>query len=130
MTDVVDVCRFKVRILVCGGRDYLGFGAVYDTLRIIMQELELAPKDVLIIVGGARGADTYGEEWARDMGIACKVEYADWGRYGVSAGCVRNQKMLDEYAPHIVVSAPGGRGTADMRRRAASEFAEIIDIPA
>ena len=43
---------------------------------------------------------------------------ADWKVRGRAAGHIRNQQMLDEGRPHLVVAFPGGRGTADMVRRA------------
>ena len=42
---------------------------------------------------------------------------ADWTKHGKAAGPIRNQKMLDE-CPDLVVAFPGGKGTADMVRRA------------
>ena len=70
------------------------------------------------------------QRWAYDLGVSCEIEYADWGRYGLGAGPKRNQKMLDDYSPHLVVSAPGCKGTADMKRRSRNEFVEVVDIPA
>jgi hypothetical protein len=43
---------------------------------------------------------------------------ADWNTHGRAAGPIRNQRMLDEVKPELVVAFPGGRGTADMVRRA------------
>lgn len=39
-------------------------------------------------------------------------------KHGRAAGPIRNQQMLDEGKPHLVVAFPGGTGTADMVRRA------------
>ena len=43
---------------------------------------------------------------------------ADWKKYGKSAGPLRNQRMIDEGKPDLVVAFPGGVGTADMISRA------------
>jgi hypothetical protein len=43
---------------------------------------------------------------------------ADWARHGNAAGLVRNQQMLDDGKPDLAVAFPGGKGTADMVRRA------------
>jgi hypothetical protein len=43
---------------------------------------------------------------------------ADWEKLGRSAGPIRNQAMLDEGRPDLVVAFPGHHGTADMVRRA------------
>lgn len=49
---------------------------------------------------------------------------ADWKRDGRGAGPIRNQRMIDEGKPHIVIAFPGGKGTADMVMRA-----EMAGIP-
>ena len=53
---------------------------------------------------------------ARD--VACTPQPADWKRYGRGAGPARNQAMLVEFNPQLLVAFPGGKGTADMVRRA------------
>lgn len=39
-------------------------------------------------------------------------------KYGKSAGPIRNQTMLDDGKPDLVLAFPGGRGTADMVAKA------------
>ena len=41
---------------------------------------------------------------------------------------LRNQRMLDEGKPDLVVAFPGGRDTADMVRRARSAGVEVVEI--
>ena len=45
-----------------------------------------------------------------------------------SAGHIRNQVMLDKGKPDVVVAFPGGRGTADMVRRAEGAGIEVRRI--
>ena len=66
----------------------------------------------------ARGADRFAQEWANANGVAWIVYDANWTKHGRAAGPIRNQQMLDEGRPTLVVAFPGGRGTADMVRRA------------
>jgi hypothetical protein len=68
----------------------------------------------LVIAGGARGADTLAEEWAKAVGLPCRVFMADWAGLGRKAGPIRNEQMLSKGQPHLVVAFPGGRGTAHM----------------
>ena len=51
---------------------------------------------------------------------------AEWDKYGVSAGPIRNQKMIDEGKPDLVFAFPGGRGTTDMIRRAAVAGIRVV----
>ncbi len=97
-------------VLVCGGRTFndkeLLF-TVLDTLTITR-----------LIHGGARGADALTGRYARARGIPYDVFEADWHRHGRASGPIRNQRMLDEAHPNLVIAFPGGRGTNDMIRRA------------
>lgn len=115
-----------LRVLVCGGRNYK------DQRRVIreLDRLSLGwPKtppdkygnwlpDVLIIAGGASGVDLFAADWAAINGTDYQEFKADWKEYGRAAGPIRNQRMLEEGKPDLVVAFPGGPGTADMVRRA------------
>ena len=68
------------------------------------------------------------QEWAEARGVPCEVYLANWAELGRKAGPIRNQQMLDEGRPTLVVAFPGGRGTADMIRRARSAGVEVIEI--
>ena len=46
-----------------------------------------------ILSGGARGADTAGEEWAARRNVPVHRFSANWGLHGRSAGVLRNQAM-------------------------------------
>jgi aspartokinase-like uncharacterized kinase len=101
-----------MRALVCGGRNFDDRDAVFSALD------ELKPS--FVIEGGARGADTIAWLWAkRNLPSECRMSIeARWDKHGRAAGAFRNQQMLDEGKPDIVVAFPGGKGTADMVRRA------------
>jgi hypothetical protein len=105
-----------VRVLVCGGRDYSDLARVFEIMK------QVNPSEV--VTGGAPGADTLANSWAIQNRVDHRVYYADWDRYGKSAGPIRNQWMLLESKPDLVLAFPGGTGTADMMRRA--ELAGIV----
>lgn len=99
-----------MRVLVCGGRDYRSRGTVFHTLT------ELHPS-VVIHGGCPTGADAFAQEWASPV-VPIEMYAAEWDKHGKAAGPIRNQRMIDEGKPDLVVAFPGGRGTADMVRRA------------
>lgn len=99
-----------MRLLVCGGRHYHDEARVYATLD------RLKPKT--IIEGGATGADLLAQAWAIDNEVDCETYFAEWKKHGRAAGAIRNARMLSEGKPDLVVAFPGGKGTADMVRRA------------
>ena len=103
-----------MRVLICGGRQFSDAAFLWKT----MDELNAKTPVTEVIVGGAIGADTLGERWSKDRRIPYRIFMADWAAHGRAAGPIRNQAMLDEGKPNLVVAFVGGRGTADMMRRA------------
>jgi predicted polyphosphate/ATP-dependent NAD kinase len=79
------------------------------------------------ISGNARGADQLGEQWAKNHGFPVEVYPADWETHGRAAGVIRNQQML-ETGVDLLIAFPGGRGTADMVRRARKAGVEVIEV--
>lgn len=61
-----------------------------------------------------KGADAMADKWARDHIIACRRYPADWKKYAMAAGHIRNEAMLIEGKPDWVIAFPGGAGTANM----------------
>lgn len=122
-----------MRILVCGGRD---FGIKHKEYEFIHRKLHQIVEDYgrnkpiipIIIVGGARGADTAAEDWAVMNWCAYEKYPADWVRHGKAAGVIRNRKMLMEGKPVLVVAFPGGKGTANMAGQARVAGIPVMEI--
>jgi hypothetical protein len=69
------------------------------------------------------GADIAAREFAEAWGINVDAYPADWGTHGRAAGPIRNQQMLAEGRPEIVLAFVDkplheSRGTNDMVTRA------------
>ncbi len=101
-----------MKVLVCGGRDYLDDFTVQYVLSLHHRKTPITT----LIHGGARGADYLAAKWAAEAGIAAWPFYTDWNKHGKAAGPIRNQRMLDEGKPDLVIAFPGGKGTAHMVR--------------
>lgn len=115
-----------MRVLVCGGRNYADYAHVEE----IMDALRAERGITHVIHGAARGADMLAFAWAvKRLGAENVTGYpADWLRFGMKAGPWRNQQMIDEGKPDLVVAFPGGKGTADMVRRARQANIETIEV--
>jgi len=112
-----------MRIGVTGGRDFGDWNLVANTVHAL-------PCGVLVH-GNAPGADYLcAKWWTRMMGREDEPHPADWERdcdercthpprrgRCPAAGPIRNQEMVDS-GLDLLVAFPGGRGTADMVRRA------------
>lgn len=112
-----------MKVLVCGGRDFTNESAVINFLFRLDDERPITS----IVHGGAHGADTLGGVTAKLLQVPCYVFPANWKRDGKAAGPIRNQRMLDEAKPDLVVAFPGGKGTSDMVRRAKDAGVEVIE---
>ena len=134
-----------MRVLVCGGRDY-------ENRRVFFREMDRLHQErgpfTEVICGGYRGADTLAYQWCRERlgkwAIVFNVNAKEWhdikapgarvkklpsGRkYNAAAGPRRNQRMLLEGKPDLVVAFPGGAGTLDMVNRAERVGLEVIKL--
>lgn len=112
-----------MRVLVCGGRDYNDRNHIWNVLYDIHAKQRIS----VIIHGAAAGADRLAMDWAQTMPGVCHAPFvADWHTHGRAGGPIRNQRMLDDGRPDLIVAFPGGKGTADMVRRAAEAGIRII----
>lgn len=111
-----------MRVIVCGGRDYTDLARVFDVLGA------KRPHITALAHGGAAGADLCAGAWATAADVPCHVYRADWRQHGKGAGPIRNQLMLDDFKPDAVIAFPGGRGTADMVRRAKSAGVRVVEV--
>lgn len=120
-----------MRVLVCGGRDFTDEKSAFEALDGIGA--------TYIVEGGQRtrdpetgeivgGADFLAYRWASARDVSGCTYDADWAKHGRAAGPIRNQRMLDEGKPDLVVAFPGGRGTADMVRRAKAAGVPVKEI--
>ena len=104
----------NLKVLVCGGRDYDQREHVFQVLDDVLDGMGV----IEIIEGGANGADRLRREWAISRHIPYRTFEADWKGEGRKAGPLRNSRMLNVGKPDLVMAFPGGRGTADMARKA------------
>jgi hypothetical protein len=102
-----------VAVLVCGSRDWTDEGAVREQLERAVARF--GGERLVLIAGGARGADRQAEACARELGLAVEVYPARWDRHGRSAGYLRNVQMLDRLADfpdrYVIAFSNGSRGT-------------------
>ncbi len=110
-----------LRVVVTGGRHYVDAENVHATL-------DQYPLDV-ICQGGAEGADALARDYARDLGIQLVTYDAHWNRHGRAAGPLRNERMLADFRPDLVIAFPGGPGTAHMTGIARATGYTVVEIP-
>lgn len=118
-----DYEHYDNRVIVAGSRDFDDYELLRKTLDEIL--VNMPPSNTCIVSGTARGADTLGEQYARERGYKIAPFPANWNKYGKQAGYIRNAQMA-EIATHLVAFHDGAsRGTAGMIAEASGRGIEI-----
>jgi len=71
-----------------------------------------------IISGGAKGADSLAEQYAKEHNIKTTVFLQDWNKYGKSAGFLRNADIINASDEVIAFWDGVSRGTLDSINKA------------
>lgn len=114
-----------MRLLVCGGRTFDDHAMVVR----VMDRINALRKIETIIHGDAPGADKLAGAWAVMRRVPVLAFPAAWDQHGKAAGPLRNQQMLDEGQPDLVIGFPGGTGTRDMLTRAERAGVMRYELP-
>src|SRR3990167_4440494 len=105
-----------MKILVCGSREWTNEAMIRQALT------RFSPKTTTVIHGAARGADRIAGKVANELGFIVRAFPANWEKFGKAAGMIRNQQMLDEGKPDLVLAfhedITNSKGTGNMVQRA------------
>ena len=101
------------RIVVAGCRDYNNYEQAKEYIDFCISNIRKENK-IIIVSGGARGADALGERYAKENRFEIERYLADWDTYGKSAGPKRNEKMA-QVSDYVICFWDGkSRGTKSM----------------
>lgn len=117
-----------MKYLVTGSRDFTDRAFVHDKL----DHLHIHAAPVILIHGGARGADHFAHEWALSNRGIYEIEMpAKWDLLGKGAGSARNSAMVELMPDRVLAFFKVGAaniGTKNMvsqcRLRGIREIAE------
>jgi hypothetical protein len=117
-----------VQIAVVGSRSFNTYNILEEKLDTLLKEKKIDDKRIVIVSGGANGADTLAEFYAQNKGYDKLIFEADWEKYGKSAGFRRNETIVEN--ADIVVAFWDGqsRGTKDTIDKARDKGIETIII--
>ena len=96
--------------IIAGSRE----GVCYQELLDAIMHIKPLWTPTTVISGGASGADTFGEWWAKENDVPLIRKPADWDRYGKSAGYKRNEEMAEEAEALLALWDGESRGTGHM----------------
>jgi hypothetical protein len=114
-------------VLICGDRNWTNRVSIRKVLR---QLKGLYGRDLLVIQGGAPGADTIAKEEAMALGITVCTYPANWAVHHRAAGPIRNAEQLKWGRPMRVFAfhpnLQRSRGTRDMVTKAERAGLKVI----
>lgn len=121
-----------IRVIVAGSRWFDDYRMMCDVMDDFVSSHR--SEQIEIVSGRAKGADQLGERYAADRSIVCRHFPADWKRYGMAAGPIRNGWMADfasRERGYLVAFWTGSRvksGTYDMMCQAQKKGIEVIPV--
>lgn len=113
--------------LIAGSRVF----TEYDHMRLELsfQFHAFDTKEMIILSGGAKGADTLAEQYAKENNITFKLMPANWKKYGKVAGFIRNKEMA-EIADRAIVFWDGkSKGTKHTIAQMVEKKKPVVIIP-
>lgn len=109
-----------MKVAVIGSRSFNDYEEVKRTLSAI--------NITLLVSGGAKGADTLGEQYAKENNIPTKIFYPDWEKHGKAAGMIRNTDIINEAELVVAFWDQKSNGTRDSIQKAEKAGKKILII--
>lgn len=107
------------KVAIVGSREFKRLDLVVDFVN------SLEP-DTVVVSGGARGVDRTAEEAAEKRGLTTLIFPAEWDKYGIQAGFLRN-RLLVKACDYVCAFYNGtSRGTWDTIQKARKAGKKVI----
>jgi hypothetical protein len=94
-----------MKVAVIGGREFDDYELLKETLNLF--------SITTIVSGGAKGADSLSEIYARENNIKTEIYLPDWDLFGKRAGFLRNTTIIENSGLVIAFWDQKSRGTRD-----------------
>ena len=95
-----------MKLAIIGSRNF-------NDYKLLCKSLEpYKSKITLVVSGGAKGADSLGEQWAKENNIEILIFLPDWNKFGKKAGFIRNEDIIKNCDCCIAFWDGESRGTA------------------
>lgn len=101
------------RVIIAGGRDFNDYSLLKAKCDNILAEKTTTHR-IIVVSGAAKGADSLGEQYAREKGYTIEKYPADWNTHGRAAGPIRNAQMANSADALIAFWDGQSKGTKSM----------------
>jgi len=98
------------KLIIAGGRDFYNISLLDEKI----SKITAKKKNVLIVCGGAKGADSLGANYALKNDLPIAFFIPDWELHGKKAGYLRNMEMANNADACIAFWDGKSKGTSHM----------------
>lgn len=106
-------------LAIVGSRDFHNYDRFLEGINEALEEWELTIDNIgKIVSGGAKGADSLAERFAKDYSIECKIFLPEWDKLGKKAGLLRNTDIVNAATYMIAFPSKDSKGTFDSINKA------------
>ena len=112
-----------MRLAIIGSRSWTNGHLAYVILDAVARNIPVE----LVVSGGAKGADSIGENWADDRGIPTRIFRPDWDQYGKRAGMMRNTDIIENADTVVAFWDGSSRGTRNSLNKAIGKLRIVIE---
>lgn len=102
------------RVIIAGTRDFKDYELLKSYCDYMLSKKVESGEEIVVLSGGASGADALGEQYAKERGYNILHYPAQWDKYGRRAGPMRNRQMADNADALIAYWDGESRGTKNM----------------
>jgi hypothetical protein len=113
-----------MNLAIIGSRNFTDEKLFKEKIIPILAHLE---EEVVIISGGAKGADTLAENYANQNNLKMIVIKPDWKKYGRGAGIVRNTEIINQSDMVIAFWDGQSKGTKDSVSKA-KKLGKVVHV--
>lgn len=118
----------EYRVIIAGSRSFNDYRLLQSKCDEFLQTIQ-KEHNIIIVSGTASGADRLGERYAEQHNYQVKRYPADWKRFSLSAGPIRNELMADHADMLIAFWDGKSRGTFNMIKTARKAGLSVHVIP-
>ena len=111
-----------MRLAVVGSRKLTNYSKVKEVLNRYYTQYG---SDLVIVSGGAAGADSMAEWFAKEHGLKTHIIKPDWNKHGKSAGFIRNQEIWDNADAGVAFWDGKSKGTAHSFKISAAQDKDL-----
>jgi len=115
-----------MKLIIAGGRDFSDYNLLKQSVFNITRKLK--KQELIIISGGANGADRLGERFAEEFGFETIIYKANWKAFGKVAGLHRNNEMSQNSDMLLAFWDKKSKGTKHMIETAIKDYLKVVVV--